>query len=72
MAHGVKNIKTINVQQENTVNIYRNIKFKLLRNNASIWFNKQCEAHQLMPAYARNNQKQFSIYLTISVSNWLQ
>ena len=42
MAHGVKNLKIINAQQANTVNIYRNIKFKLLRNNASIWFNKEC------------------------------
>jgi hypothetical protein len=45
------NIKFINAQQARMVYGYRNIKEKLLKTNASIWFNKICRSEQLQPKY---------------------
>jgi hypothetical protein len=49
--HGENNIKYINAQQAGLTDIYHNIKQKLQRANASIWFNKVCRAEQLQPIY---------------------
>jgi hypothetical protein len=37
--HGAT-IKLINAQQPRLTNIYKNIKLKLLKANAAVWFNK--------------------------------
>jgi hypothetical protein len=42
--HGVDNIKYMNAQQAELTHKYHNIKQKLQRANASIWFNKVCRA----------------------------
>lgn len=39
------NNKTINTQQANCVNKYKNTRLKLLEVNSSIWFDKQCQLH---------------------------
>jgi len=49
MRHGQKNIKLCDAKQ---VYPYKNIKLKLYKNNATIWFNKTCEAKHLTPTYA--------------------
>jgi hypothetical protein len=49
--HGESNIKYINAQQAKPIYKYQNIKQKLQRANASIWFNKVCRAEQLQPSY---------------------
>jgi hypothetical protein len=50
--HGDDNIKFINAQQARLVYRYRNTKEKLLKINASMWFNKVCIlqmiTHELM------------------------
>jgi hypothetical protein len=53
--HGENNIKFVNTQQARLVYGYRNTKEKLLKTNASIWFNKVCRTEQLQPRY--NNIK---------------
>ena len=40
MRHGQKNIKLCNVEQAKRVYQYKNIKIKLHKNNAAIWYNK--------------------------------
>ena len=47
------NIKIINAQQARLLNNFKNIRMKLLKCNASLWFNKQC----LTLKYARTNIK---------------
>ena len=49
MMHGQKNIKLCDAKQ---VCHYKNIKLKLHKNNAAIWFNKICKAKHLTPTYA--------------------
>ena len=44
-------IKFVSAQQARIVYKYRNTKEKLLRTNASIWFNKTCKAERLQPRY---------------------
>ena len=49
MMHDLKNIKLCDAQQ---VYHYKNIRLKLCKNNAVIWFNKTCKAKRLTPTYA--------------------
>jgi hypothetical protein len=44
---GMYNIKIINAQQAKIINYFKNIKVKVLRANAAIWFNKICRARRL-------------------------
>jgi len=46
--HGQRNIKLCDAKQ---VYHYKNIKLKLYKNNAAIWFNKTCKAKHLTPTY---------------------
>jgi hypothetical protein len=48
----MQNIKICNAIQASTVHQYTNIKRKLLRANACLWFNKQCQIKGLTPNYA--------------------
>ena len=48
--HGAT-IKIINAQQARLNNIYKITKLKLLKTNATIWFNKICRDKQLKPKY---------------------
>jgi len=49
MMHGQRNIKLCDAIQEYH---YKNIKLKLYKNNATIWFNKTCRAKHLTSTYA--------------------
>jgi len=40
MMHGTMNVKFINAKQAKEVYQYRNIKRKLYKTNAAIWYNK--------------------------------
>ena len=40
--HGAT-IKVIDAQQAKLTNIYKNTKFKLLKTNAALWYNKICK-----------------------------
>ena len=42
MMHGTMNVKFINAKQAKEVYQYRNIKRKLYKTNAAIWYNKTC------------------------------
>jgi hypothetical protein len=44
-------IKSVDAKQAKLIYKYRNIKSKLLKSKASIWFNKVCKAEQLQPKY---------------------
>jgi len=48
--HG-ETLKFVNAQQAKPYNFYKNTKLKLLKTNASIWFNKICRDRQLKPRY---------------------
>jgi len=48
--HGAT-IKIVSAQQAKLNNNYKNTKLKLLKTNASVWFNKMCEVKQLKPNY---------------------
>jgi len=41
--HGA-NMKIVNAQQARICNIYKNARLKLLKTNASLWFNKMCKS----------------------------
>jgi hypothetical protein len=49
--HGDNNVKFISAQQAKTVYQHQNIRKKLLKTNASMWFNKVCHAENLQPKY---------------------
>ena len=49
--HGEYNIKYIDAQQASQTYKHRNIKVKLQKTNAAIWFNKICRAEKLQPTY---------------------
>ena len=49
--HGTMNVKFINAKQVKEVYQYRNIKRKLYKTNAAIWYNKTCKQNQLKPKY---------------------
>jgi len=55
--HGQKNIKLCNAEQTKRVYQYKNIKIKLYKNNAAIWYNKICRTRHLTPTYANINIK---------------
>ena len=44
--HGQKNIKLCNAEQAKRVYQYKNIKLKLYKNNAAIWYNKICRSSE--------------------------
>jgi hypothetical protein len=44
-------IKFVNAQQAKLINCYKNIKEKLHKTNASIWFKKICKIEKLTPKY---------------------
>jgi len=46
--HGQKNIKLCNAEQAKRVYEYKNIKLKLYKNNAAIWYNKICTAESAL------------------------
>ena len=48
--HG-ETVKFTSAQQAKPYNIYKNIKLKLLKTNAAIWFNKICRNNHLRPKY---------------------
>jgi len=48
--HGAA-IKIVHAEQAKLNNNYKNTKLKLLKTNASIWFNKMCKIKQLKPNY---------------------
>jgi hypothetical protein len=41
------NVKFVDVQQAKIINLHKNIKDKLLRTNAVIWYNKVCRTKHL-------------------------
>jgi hypothetical protein len=47
----MQNLKIPNAQQAKSVHGYENIKTKILRGNAAIWFNKICKEKNLTPRY---------------------
>jgi hypothetical protein len=49
--HGQQNIKFCNAKQATQVYRYKNIKTKLYKNNAAIWYNKTRRLKQLTPSY---------------------
>jgi len=40
--HGMEYFKITDAQQVRLINNYRNTKYKLLKANAAVWFNKIC------------------------------
>ena len=49
--HGPMNVKFANAKQAKETYQYRNIKEKLFKTNAAIWYNKICREKQLAPKY---------------------
>jgi hypothetical protein len=57
----MQTIKVCNATEAKNMHRYTNIKRKLLRTNAWIWFNKQCQIKGLIPNYAHIKVKGNSI-----------
>jgi hypothetical protein len=60
--HRSTNIKFTNAKQSIEVYTYKNIKWKLYKTNAAIWFNKTCREKELTPNFINirlngNNQQ---------------
>jgi len=49
--HGTMGLKFIDAKQAKDVYNYKNIKRKLYRTNAAIWYNKTCRHKHLTPTY---------------------
>ena len=47
--HGPMNVKFANAKQAKETYQYRNIKEKLFKTNAAIWYNKICREKQIAP-----------------------
>jgi hypothetical protein len=51
MMHGLTNPKFISANQAGVIHAYRNVKRKLHKTMAAIWFNKTCRDKELRPNY---------------------
>ena len=51
--HGQRNIKFCNAKQAKQTYQYKNIKTKLYKNIAAIWYNEACRMKQLTPNYIK-------------------
>jgi len=47
----MENVKFINAQQAKQIYHFKNIKERLYKTNASVWYNKTCRQLQLTPFY---------------------
>jgi hypothetical protein len=45
------NVNIIEAQQASLCNSYKNTELKLLKTNATMWFNKMCKTKHLKPNY---------------------
>jgi hypothetical protein len=69
LAPNTHNTKFAKAQQAQVTNNFKNIKEKLLKTNAAIWFNKICKNHQPAPKYIKNQSKwQQQSYDTIKLA----
>jgi len=67
--HGTTNIKFIDAQQAKLTYQYKNIKRKLYRTNAAIWYNKICRQKQLIPTYVNMSVWVPNIYYSSEILN---
>jgi hypothetical protein len=49
--HSINHINFANAKQAKEMYLYKNIKTKLHKTNAAIWYNKMCKQLQLLPSY---------------------
>jgi hypothetical protein len=49
--HGQQNITFCIAKQAEQIYKYKNMKIKLYKNNAAIWYNKTCRMKQITPGY---------------------
>lgn len=48
--HGIESYTKIDSEKERSTSNYKNIKYKLFKTNAAIWYKKTCRKHgQLTP-----------------------
>jgi hypothetical protein len=64
--HGEINIKYVNAQQAIFIYKYRNIKEKLQKTMASIWYNKICRV-ELQPKYMMTVFKRTETYVGVKL-----
>jgi hypothetical protein len=60
--YGMNRMKAVNAQETRTINYYKNIKEKLHKIYAAVWFNIKCRFKQQTPKYVhfkdnRNNTR---------------
>jgi len=73
--HGSMHIKFINAKQATEIHAYKNIKRKLYKTNAAVWFNKTWRVKQLTPNYinikinGNNRQCKLSFILLVIATN---
>ena len=67
--HGENNVKIINAQQAKPIYQYRNIKEKLHKTNASIWFYKILKIEHLTPNYIHITVKARSAFVGDNTAN---
>jgi hypothetical protein len=73
--YGEQKVKLINAQQAKPIYHYQNIKEKLHKTTASIWFNKICKTEHLTPNYINitvngnkgNTERQFILIVQLLV-----
>ena len=51
MMHGQQNVKFGDAKQAAQTYKYKNIKMKLYKNNAAVWYNMKCRLKQVTPRY---------------------
>ena len=69
--HGTASLKVIDAKQVKDIYRYKNIRRKLYRINAAIWYNKTCRQGQLISAYVniRINGKKQQCQKTLRTAN---
>jgi hypothetical protein len=68
MTQGVSMDK-FNARQAKLVNIYKNSRLKLMRTNASIWFNKMCKVKHIKPKYIHFSTKNRTVRDRCTIDN---
>jgi len=71
MLHGTMTLKFIDAKEAKDIYHYKNIKRKLYRTIAAIWYNKTCRQKQLTPTYVNIciNGKNQQCHKTLRTAN---
>jgi len=69
--HGQQNVKFCSAKQATQIHKYKNIKAKLYKNNAAIWYNNTCRLKQITPRYINIKVYNFAYKICVLFFNFV-